>query len=144
HEPARRELQDVLTCVREKCTISTAGFLLHPNAERHLKPMDKMESLCRQYPDAIERTQEIAEACPFSLDSLKYIEPEEPSPDGLTPQERLTQFTWEGAHKRFPGGVSEKIKKQIEFELSFIGRKNLASYFLRVHKYTRKAEELGI
>jgi len=144
HDAARRELQDVLTCVREKCTIQTAGFLLHQNAERHLKSIDEMQRLFRQYPDAILRTQEIAEACTFTLDSLKYIEPEEPSPDGLTPQQRLTQFTWEGAHKRFPNGVSEKIKTQIEFELDFIGRKNLASYFLRVHRYTRKAEELGI
>jgi len=30
--PQRRELQDVVTCVREKCTIHSAGFRLHPNA----------------------------------------------------------------------------------------------------------------
>jgi len=144
HAAYRRELQDVLTCVREKCTIHTAGFLLHQNAERHLKSIDEMGRLFMQYPDTILRTQEIAEACTFSLDSLKYIEPEEPSPDGLTPQERLTKFTWEGAHKRFPGGVSDKVQANIKFELDFIERKKLAPYFLRVHKYTRKAEELGI
>jgi error-prone DNA polymerase len=144
HEPARRELQDILTCVREKCTIQNAGFLLHPNAERHLKPTDEMQRLFRQYPDAIRLTQEIADACVFSLDTLKYIEPEEISPDGLTPQERLTKFTWEGARKRFGDDVPKKIGKQIEFELAFIERKNLASYFLRVYRYTQKAEELGI
>src|SRR5690606_5839990 len=31
HIPERRELQDILTCVREKCTIYTAGFRLHSN-----------------------------------------------------------------------------------------------------------------
>jgi len=144
HHHERRELQDVLTCIREKSIIQNAGFLLHPNAERHLKPTDEMKRLFRQYPDAITLTQEIAEACTFSLDTLKYIEPEEPSPDGLTPQERLTQFTWEGARKRYGGDVPEKIKTQIDFELAFIERKKLAPYFLRVHKYTRKAEELGI
>ncbi len=144
HHPDRRQLQDILTCVREKCTIQTAGFRLHQNAERYLKPIDEMDRLFKKYPGVLERTQEIAGACTFTLDSLKYIEPEEPSPDGLTPQMRLTQFTWEGAHKRFPDGISDKVKKQIKFELEFIGRKNLASYFLRVHKYTQKAEELGI
>ncbi len=144
HHPDRRQLQDILTCVREKCTIQTAGFLLHQNAERYLKPIGEMDRLFGKYSGVLERTQEIAEACTFTLDSLKYIEPEEPSPDGLTPQQRLTQFTWEGARKRFPDGISDKVKKQIKFELEFIGRKNLASYFLRVHKYTRKAEELGI
>jgi error-prone DNA polymerase len=144
HEPARRQLQDVLTCVREKCTIVNAGFLLHPNAERHLKPNVEMDRLFKQYPDAMLRTQEIADACTFSLDSLKYIEPEEPSPDGLTPQQRLTNYTWEGAHKRFGAEIPKQIKDQVDFELDFIERKNLASYFLRVYKYTRKAEELEI
>ena len=73
----RRELQDVLTCIREKCTIYNAGFLLHQNAERYLKPIDEMLRLFRQYPDAIKRTQELAEACQFTLDSLKYEYPEE-------------------------------------------------------------------
>ncbi|MDB5117016.1 MAG: error-prone polymerase [Mucilaginibacter sp.] len=144
HEPVRRELQDVLTCIREKCIIEKAGFLLHANAERHLKPIDEMLRLFRQYPEAIMNTQVIADACQFSLDTLKYIEPEEDNTDGLTPQERLTNFTWDGARKRFGEDVPDKIKSQIEFELSFIERKQLAPYFLRVHKYTRKAEELNI
>ncbi|MDB5024400.1 MAG: error-prone polymerase [Mucilaginibacter sp.] len=146
HYPSaeRRELQDVLTCIRQKCTIHNAGFLLHPNAERHLKTTGEMQRLFRQYPEAIRLTREIAEACVFSLDTLKYIEPEEISSDGLTSQERLTQFTWEGARKRFGEDIPEKIKTGLDFELAFIERKKLAPYFLRVHKYTQKAEELGI
>lgn len=144
HEPERRQLQDVLTCVREKSTIHNAGFLLYPNAERHLKTTKEMERLFMQYPEAITLTGEIAEACTFSLDTLRYIEPQEASPDGLTPQERLTKFTWEGASKRYNGIIPDKIREQVLFELDFIERKKLAPYFLRVHKYTRKAEELGI
>ena len=89
HEPARRQLQDIVTCIREKCTIHTAGYLLHPNAERYLKPQEEMQRLFRQYPDAILRTQEIAEACQFSLDELKYEYPEEITTEGRTPQEEL-------------------------------------------------------
>ncbi|QEM10795.1 error-prone DNA polymerase [Mucilaginibacter rubeus] len=144
HESARRQLQDVVTCVREKCTIHNAGFKLNANAERYLKSPDEMERLFRQYPDAITRTAEIAEACQFSLDTLKYIEPEEPNTDGLTPQQRLTKFTWQGARQRYNNNVPDSIKQQIEFELAFIERKRLAPYFLRVYRYTRKAAELGI
>src|SRR4030095_6598725 len=72
HNPARRELQDVLTCIREKCTIYNAGFPLHENAERYLKPAEEMLRLFRQYPGAIQRTQEITDACQFSLSTLKY------------------------------------------------------------------------
>ncbi|WP_413667591.1 error-prone DNA polymerase [Mucilaginibacter sp. Mucisp86] len=144
HEAARRQLQDVVTCVREKCTIHNAGFKLNANAERYLKSPDEMERLFRQYPDAITRTAEIAEACQFSLDTLKYIEPEEPNTDGLTPQQRLIKFTWQGARQRYNNNVPDSIKSQIEFELAFIERKRLAPYFLRVYRYTRKAAELGI
>lgn len=144
HEAARRQLQDVVTCVREKCTIHNAGFKLNANAERYLKSTDEMDRLFRQYPEAIARTAEIAEACQFTLDTLKYIEPEEPNTDGLTPQQRLTKFTWQGARQRYDNNVPDSIKSQIEFELAFIERKRLAPYFLRVYRYTRKAAELDI
>src|SRR5690606_2006743 len=75
HEPSRRELQDILTCVREKCTIHDAGFRLHQNAERYMKPIEEMHRLFRRYPDAIRNTMEIAEACTFALDELKYVYP---------------------------------------------------------------------
>jgi error-prone DNA polymerase len=143
HELARRELQDILTCIREKCTIHTAGFKLHANAERFIKSVDEINRLFRQYPEAIENALVIAEACQFSLDTLKYIEPEEKIIDGLTPQERLTKYTWAGAHGRY-GDIPKKVSDQIKFELNFIAKRNLAPYFLRVYKYTQKAEELGI
>ena len=36
HDPGRRPLQDVLTCVRHGCTVHDAGYRLFPNAERLL------------------------------------------------------------------------------------------------------------
>ncbi|MDB4902955.1 MAG: error-prone polymerase [Mucilaginibacter sp.] len=144
HEALRRELQDVVTCVREKCVISNAGFKLHANAERHLKTPDEMERLFRQYPNAILRTQEIADACQFSLDTLKYLEPEWVSPDGRTADEHLAEYTWAGAKEMFGESITEKISEQILFELAFFKRRKLAPYFLRIYEYTRKASELGI
>ncbi|GEP93290.1 PHP domain-containing protein [Chitinophaga terrae (ex Kim and Jung 2007)] len=67
HSAERRQLQDVLTCIREKCTIQNAGFRLLPNAERHLKAEKEMERLFRQYPKALQSTIDIAAACQFSL-----------------------------------------------------------------------------
>jgi error-prone DNA polymerase len=144
HTAERRELQDILTCVREKCTIHTAGYRLHRNAERCLKPKEEIYRLFRQYPQAIENALFIAESCQFSLDTLKYIEPEEQVSDGLTPMERLKKLTWAGATTFFGDPVPEKHATQIVFELAFIEKRKLAPYFLRVYKYTQKAEDLGI
>ncbi|MCF0075605.1 PHP domain-containing protein [Dyadobacter sp. CY261] len=97
HHPERRQLQDIVTCVREKCTIYNAGFRLHQNAERHLKDQGEMLRIFRGYPDAIARTQEIAEACTFSLDTLKYVYPEEITGGDRSPQQELTYLAWKGA-----------------------------------------------
>src|SRR6266542_746433 len=144
HNPARRELQDVLTCIREKCTIYNAGFLLHEHAERYLKPIDEMLRLFRAYPDAIKRTQEIAEACGFSLDSLKYVYPEEITTEGRTPQEELTMLTWQGAKEKFGEAISEKTIATINHELAFVEQMNYASYFLTVYDIVRFAREQNI
>ena len=89
HDPERRPLADVLTCIREKCTIANAGFRLAVNEESHLKPPAEMARLFKKFPDAITRTLKIADACSFSLDELKYEYPDEPVPPGKTAQQHL-------------------------------------------------------
>jgi error-prone DNA polymerase len=144
HHPQRRELQDVITCVREKCTIQTAGFRLHPNAERYMKTPEEMTRLFRQYPDALYQTQKIADACKFSLDELKYQYPKEITSEGRTPQEELVYLTYEGAKKHFGNEIPEKVKNTIEYELSFIRQMNYAEYFLTVFDIVRYARNNGI
>ena len=81
HHPARRPLQDVLTCIREKTTIETAGTRLEANAERYLKPADEMARLFREFPEAIAETMRFAGRIEFSLAQLKYQYPDEPVKD---------------------------------------------------------------
>ena len=144
HEPARRELQDIVTCIREKCTINNAGFLLHANAERFLKPQSEMARLFRQYPATISNSQLIADACQFNLDSLKYEYPEEITTEGRSPQEELTMLAWQGAHERFGDNIPEKTSAAIKYELAFIEQMNYASYFLTVYDIVRFARSKAI
>ncbi len=144
HIPERRELQDVVTCVREKCTIHNAGFRLHPNAERYLKPRSEMERLFRQYPDAIRRTMEIAEACIFSLDELKYVYPKEVTPQGQSPHQYLTDLAWKGAHDIYGEIIPDKIRNNIKHELAFMEQMNYAQYFLTVFDIVNFARSKGI
>ncbi|WP_153799486.1 error-prone DNA polymerase [Foetidibacter luteolus] len=144
HNPQRRELQDILTCIREKKTIYNAGFLLHANAERYLKKADEMQRLFSQHPDAIIQTAAFAEACQFSLDSLKYQYPEELTTGGRTPQQELVMLTWQGAQQIFEDGLELKIAATIQYELDFIERMNYASYFLTVHDIVRFARSKDI
>ncbi len=144
HSPERRELQDVLTCIREKCTIHNAGFKLYQNAERYLKTADEMKRLFAHYPEAIENTQKIAKACTFCLSELKYVYPEEITSEGRTPQEELVYLTWKGANEKFNNVIPEKVTAQINYELEFIGRKDYAAYFLTVFDFVRFARSQDI
>lgn len=144
HIPERRQLQDVLTCIREKCTIQTAGLRLYQNAERHLKSADEMERLFRQFPEALQATQELADACRFSLDSLKYVYPEEITSEGRTPQEELVMLTWRGAREKFGDNIPKKIAHAIQHELDFMERKDYAAYFLTVYDFVRFARSRNI
>jgi error-prone DNA polymerase len=138
HAPERRPLADVLACVRDKCTLAEAGLRLAVNAERHLKAPAEMARLFAKFPDAIARTVEIANACRFSLDELKYEYPDEPVPEGKTAQQHLEDLTWQGARERYPKdqypeGIPENIKTRLADELALIAKLDYARYFLTVH-----------
>jgi error-prone DNA polymerase len=144
HDHERRQLQDVLTCVREKCTIYNAGYLLHPNAERYLKPIEEIQRLFRKYPEAIERTNEIAALCNFSLDELKYEYPEEITSNNRTPLEELEHLVWIGAHEHFGDDVPEKVTSAIQHEMAFIKEMDYAPYFLTVYDIVKFARSQNI
>jgi error-prone DNA polymerase len=133
HDPARRPLQDVLTCICEKTTIERIGKKLEANAERHLKPAQEMTKLFRDMPEAIAETMRFAGRITFCLDQLKYQYPDEPVPPGKTAQRHLEDLTWAGAHKKFPIRISPKTKKVLHKELRLIRKLKYAHYFLTVH-----------
>ncbi|MDP4022929.1 error-prone DNA polymerase [Methylobacterium sp. NEAU 140] len=145
HHPDRRPLQDVLTCIREGCTVAEAGYRLEANAERHLKPPAEMARLFADHPEALARTVEIAEACDFSLSQLKYEYPDEPVPPGREAQEYLEELTWRRAEVwRYPDGVPEGVRATLATELAFIRDKTFAHYFLTINQIVEFARGRGI
>ena len=129
HHPARRPLQDVLTCIREKTTIEAIGQRLEANAERHLKPADEMARLFRELPEAIAETMRFAGRIDFSLDQLRYQYPDEPVPPGKTAQQHLEDLTWAGATKYFPDGIDDKVRTTLRKELDLIAEAQIRALF---------------
>ncbi|TMJ39111.1 MAG: error-prone DNA polymerase, partial [Alphaproteobacteria bacterium] len=144
HHPDRRELQDVLTCIREHLTIDTAGRRLAVNAERYLKPPAEMARLFHDTPEAIEETAALDAALTFSLDELRYEYPEEMRADFATPQDALVHLAWEGAAARYPDGIPDNVRQSLAHELALIGKLNYAPYFLTVHHIVEYARSQNI
>ncbi|MGB6958016.1 MAG: PHP domain-containing protein, partial [Bradyrhizobium sp.] len=144
HDPSRRPLQDVLTCIREKTTIEAAGRRLESNAERHLKPAAEMARLFRDAREAIAETMRFADRITFSLDQLKYQYPDEPVPLGKTAQQHLEDLTWAGVQTYFNGEINGTLRATLRKELDLINELKYAHYFLTVHDIVHYARRQKI
>ena len=144
HAPEQRDLQDVVTCIREHLMLEQAGTRLEANAERHLKDAGEMTRLFRDAPQAIEETIRFANRISFTLDQLGQRYPREPVPRGKTPDGHLRDLTEQGLKWRYPAGVPPDIAALAEKELAFIADSKIAHYFLTVHDIVKFARGRGI
>ena len=142
HSRKRRALQDTVTAIRENTTLDRAGFLLYSNGERYLRPQSVLESI---YPaDLRKATTDIAKSISFSLDELRYEYPDELVPDAETPTSYLRRLTEAGMRKRWPAGVSLKVRTLVEHELELIRELRYEPYFLTVYDIVAFARSQGI
>ena len=144
HRAERRELQDVVTCIREHTILAAAGKRLEANAERHLKSPKEMARLFRTTPAAIAETIRFAGRIDFSLDQIKQNYPHEPVPPGKTADEHLRDLTNAGLKRRYPEKTPFKVARLAMKELRFIAEQKIAHYFLTVHDVVKYAEGRGI
>jgi error-prone DNA polymerase len=139
----KRELMDVLTCVRNKVTIEEAGRLLERNAERHLKSGSDMRRLFAGLPEALRNSVELSARLEFTLADLGYRFPPYPVPQGETMDSFLRRRAVEGARLRYRP-YHERAQQQIERELKLIEKLGLAGYFLIVWDIVRFCRENNI
>ncbi|MCG7628891.1 error-prone DNA polymerase [Epibacterium sp. MM17-32] len=143
HRASRRQLADVLTCMREHITIDEIGTRALPNGERRLKGEADMARLFRNHLGAVRRSLEIAARCSFDLGELSYEYPHEEA-DGETPHARLERLVRDGLVRRYPGGAPDRAIRLMEKELAVVRELNFPAYFLTVHDIVQFARSRGI
>ncbi|WP_394197470.1 error-prone DNA polymerase [Litoreibacter albidus] len=143
HRANRRQLADVLTCMREHITIDQIGTRALPNAERRLKSGADLARLFRNHPAALGRTVEIANRCSFDLGELSYEYPHEDA-GTETPQARLERLAHEGLGRRYPDGPPDRAIQLMNKELAVVSALKFPSYFLTVHDIVQFARSQGI
>ena len=144
HSSDKRMLQDVVTAIRNKCTVDELGFRRERYADRHLKPPGDMERRFRNFPDAIRATADIAERCTFSLRELSYQYPDERVMTALTPQAALERLAWRALAERFPQGPPPAYSELLAHELALVEKCGYAPYFLTVNSIVSFARSQGI
>jgi len=138
-----RAVADVFTCLRHRTHLDAAGRLLSRNAERHVKAGPEMRELFRDFPAAVENARELARRAEFSLANLGYEFPRYKVAEGETMEGFLRKIAWFGAEQRY-GGLTPKIRRQLEHELDVIGRLGFAGYFLIVRDIVNDCRERGV
>ncbi|MBC7647498.1 MAG: error-prone DNA polymerase [Vitreoscilla sp.] len=139
HVRSRKPLHDVLTAVGMNCKVHDCGFALSPNAEAHLRPRMRLANLYP--PDLLGATLEVVSRCSFNLDEIRDLYR---YPQGAVRREEsaiscLRRLTNDGALKRYPQGVPEKIQTQVTHELALIDELGYAMYFITVHDIVKFA-----
>jgi len=144
HRPARRDLHDILACIRHGVRLTDAGRRLAPNAEHALKSPHAFAALFHDDPAGIALTRDIASRCRFSLDGLRYRYPCERLPEGATSSGWLRQLTFAGARERGCGSVSKAMTAQLDRELALIEELDYGGYFLTMWEIVGFCREQGI
>ncbi|WP_218625190.1 error-prone DNA polymerase [Sphingomonas sp. dw_22] len=134
HHPDKRMLQDVMTAIREKCTIDELGFRRERSADRHLKPPQEMARRFADYPEALKASAAIVERCTFSLRELKeaYRYPDERVMTRRTPQKALERMAWQALNRKFRDAPPQAYRRLLTKELGLVERLGYAPYFLTV------------
>ncbi|WCM26943.1 error-prone DNA polymerase [Sphingomonas sp. QA11] len=145
--PERRMLQDVVTAIRNTCTIDDLGFRRERSADRHLKSPEEMARRFRRYPAALAASEAIVERCTFSLRELKeqYRYPDEVVISGRTPQDALAKMARTALAERFaPEPIPPDYTTLLEHELALVEQMGYAPYFLTVNSIVRFARSQEI
>ncbi len=137
--------QDVLVCVATGKQVSETKRIRMVDAPSYYaRPVEEMEALFPDYPDALENTVKIAEKCNLEISTLgKWFFPKFPLPNDADPGEYLKQLSHERLQEKVPG-ADDKVIERLDYELGIINQKGYAPYFLIVMDMVNWANEKGI
>ncbi|MEE3270575.1 MAG: PHP domain-containing protein, partial [Pseudomonadota bacterium] len=138
HHADRLPLQHVLHAINVHTSVDKIGRDALSNAERSLRPVQKIKKL---YPEKwIANTNALAHAFTFSLEELRYHYPAELVPEGYTPTSYLRERVEAGIKVRFPEGITPDIRQTIEKELTLIAEQEYEYFFLTIYDIVQFAK----
>ena len=139
------EAQEILLCVQTQHTMleSNRPLSMIATPDFYMRSPAEMKGLFIRYPEAIENTVKIAAMCDTTLSVGKWILPNYPLPDDVTPAQYLETLVSERTSKKYPKMTAD-IEERIRYELDIINTKGYSTYFLIVQDFVNWAKDHGI
>ena len=141
--PEHAHAQEILLCIQTNTTINDPKRMTMGDESFYLKSSEEMAALFPEWPEALENSLRIAEACDLSLDFEGYHLPFFEVPEGHTPQSYVAHLCREGLQRRY-AVVTPELEARLQFELDLIHRMGFDTYFLIVWDLVREANSRGI
>ena len=139
------DAQEVLLCIQTGETLDDANRMRMDTRQLYVKSEDEMRTLFAACPDAVDRTQEIADRCNVEFEFGVTRLPHYPVPEGETALSMLTRLTHEGLRERYPDAKEDDEPWQrLNYELNVISSMGYVDYFLIVWDFIRYAKSQGI
>ena len=139
------DAQEVLLCIQTGKTLDDANRMRMDTRQLYVKSEDEMRTLFAVCPDAVDRTQEIADRCNVEFEFGVTRLPHYPVPEGETALSMLTRLTHEGLRERYPDAKEDDEPWQrLNYELNVISSMGYVDYFLIVWDFIRYAKSQGI
>ena len=139
------DAQEVLLCIQTGKTLDDANRMRMDTRQLYVKSEDEMRTLFAACPDAIDRTQEIADRCNVEFEFGVTRLPHYPVPEGETALSMLTRLTHEGLRERYPDAKeTDEPWQRLNYELNVISSMGYVDYFLIVWDFIRYAKSQGI
>jgi len=139
------EIQDILLCIRDNKKVTDKERFSMMALDLSMRSEKEMAKIFADFPEAIENTQKIADACDFKIHFGENHLPEFPLPEGKTADDFLRELCEKGLIKRYEGrGITEVERTRMEYELGVIKKTGFASYFLIVQDFVNWAKENGV
>ncbi|MBS1410460.1 MAG: DNA polymerase III subunit alpha [Christensenellaceae bacterium] len=139
------DAQEVLLCIQTGKTLDDANRMRMDTRQLYVKSEDEMRTLFAACPDAVDRTQEIADRCNVEFEFGVTRLPHYPVPEGETALSMLTCLTHEGLRERYPDAKeTDEPWQRLNYELNVISSMGYVDYFLIVWDFIRYAKSQGI
>src|SRR6478736_2130291 len=119
HQPARKQLCDVVNTIRLGTTLDLAGTQLAGNSEAYLRSEAQMRMIFSDHPEWVDAAGELSQRLDFQLDQLNYQFPCALA-EGESANQKLSRLTWAGLDERYPKGAPESVRVQVEKGLALI------------------------
>jgi len=141
--PEDRQRYDIVQSIRTLTLLQERHPKKRSAGHLHFRSLPEMLAGCKEHPEWLQHTQEIAARCDFDLPFGKPQFPAFIPPDGSHPSDFLRRLVLQGLRERY-GMRADKYRPQVTEELGIISAVGYEEYFLITWDFLQECRRRGI